>query len=145
MLPAQVAEKLPAIELEVALVTCHRKLLQEPVDGFPGNTDVQMPPYEPPPAGGAGAGAAGAAGAVGSAPGAVGSRILLLLSMRAHAVRNGEAAVRVASRNRILFIVFSLMAQAIRKHDYKLGCARTELCVQHPDTNGNTRISATTL
>src|SRR5688572_20444284 len=62
MLPAHVAEKLPAIELDVAVVTCHRKLVQEPADGMPpGNSDVHVPPYAPV-AGGAGGAAGPAAG-----------------------------------------------------------------------------------
>ena len=103
ILPAQVAEKLPAIELDVALVTCHRKLLQEPDEGSPG-TDVQLPVYEPELGGGAGAGVDGTLGTLGT-PGAVGSRTSELLSKRAHAVENVEAAASIAKNNRGLFIV----------------------------------------
>jgi hypothetical protein len=121
MFPAQVAEKLPAIELEVALVTCHWKLLQELLDGFPGKIDVQRPPYELPAAGGAGAGSAGAG--VETAPGAVGSSRVLLLSTRAHAVANVEAAASAASNRKVLFIVVSLMAQGHPQ-------ARLQACVR---------------
>ncbi|MDO8632620.1 MAG: hypothetical protein Q7R41_19225 [Phycisphaerales bacterium] len=43
ILPAHVAVKLPAIELEVALVTCHRKLLQEPDEEAVFKTDAHVP------------------------------------------------------------------------------------------------------
>ena len=98
ILPPHVAEKLPAIELEVALDTCHWKLLQEPAEGTA--IDVHVPAYEPVPGEGAGAGAgAGAAGV----PGAVGRRSSDLLSSE-HAVEQVEAAARAASSNRVLFM-----------------------------------------
>jgi hypothetical protein len=102
-----VAEKLPAIEVAVAEVTCHWKLVQEPDVATPGNSEVQLPPNEPPdpdPEGGAGAGAAGALGADG-ADGAVGDRIVVLLSTRAHAVASVETAASVASNDSVLFMI----------------------------------------
>jgi hypothetical protein len=79
-------------------------LLQEPDEGSPGTTDVQLPAYDPEPGGGAGAGVEGTLGTL-AAPGAVGSRISELLSKRAHAVENVEAAASVARKTRVLFMV----------------------------------------
>ena len=138
ILPAHVAEKLPVIELDVALVTCHWKLLQDPDEDTPGNSDVHVPAYEPDPADGA-----GADGVLGVVPGVVGSRTSELLSKRAHAVENVGTAASIASRNKALFMVVSRWRQAIRKRDYKLVLERTKLCVQHPEIIGNPLILTT--
>ena len=106
---------------------------QDPGDGIANVSDCQVTVV----------GVDGFAGVVGAA-GGVGARTLVLLST-AQAVANVEAAARVANSKRILFIVFRGWRRAIRKHDYKLVRARTELCVQHPAILGNRRISATRL
>jgi hypothetical protein len=87
--------------LDVALVTCHWKLLHELPEGIEFAMDVHVPAYEPDD--GVGAGAEGAL-AVGA--GVVGSRTSELLSKRVHAVENVEAAANTASSNRVLFMVW---------------------------------------
>jgi hypothetical protein len=99
--------------LEVALLTCHWKLLQEPTEGIAIASDVHVPPYEPDAGGGAGVGAG--AGADGAA-GAVGSRSSDLLS-KAHAVEKVETAASVASSKRVFFMV---RRQFGSKPSYKL-------------------------
>ena len=84
----------------------------------------------------------GATGFVG-VTGVVGARILVLLST-AHAVENIDAAARVASSKRTLFMFF-VDAAGPFKHDYKVVRAGTELCVQRPAILGNRRISASRL
>jgi hypothetical protein len=122
--PEHVPENVPDIDVDVALVTCHWKLPQEPGDGSDTSADAQVPASGEPGAGAAGAGAvgAGAAGAGAAGAGAAvetvfsgdaGARTFVLLST-AHAVANVEAAARLASRIRILFICVC-------------GCGRTPL------------------
>jgi hypothetical protein len=114
-----VAEKLPAIDVDVAFVTCHWKLLQVPADGAPGKAEIQVPAYDP-----VAGGAAGATGTLGVAPGIVGRRISERLST-AHAVPNVEAA-RVTSSKRVLFMSLGFAGSAD-----KIVRARTELCMVH--------------
>src|SRR5689334_22780143 len=79
MFPAQLPEKFPDMEFDVALVTCHWKLPQEPGEGTANVSESQVPVV--------------GTGAV--TVGAVGERTVVLLST-AQAVANVEAAARAA-------------------------------------------------
>ena len=104
---------------------------QEPGDGTANVSDCQVIVV-----GADGSGVAGASGVVGD-------RTLVLLST-AQAVAKVEAAASVANSKRILFMIFVGGTGPPASMDYKLVCACTELCVQHPAILGNRRISATT-
>ena len=117
MLPAQVAEKLPASDVEVEFVTSHLKLLQEPGAGTVIDSGTQLPLKDR-------EGAVSAGGRVlASALGDVGSRISERFS-KAQPAAKKTAAV---SSEKCLFTV-------LRRHKggpYTLVSVRTELCVEH--------------
>jgi hypothetical protein len=98
--PAQLPEKLPDIEFDVALVTCHWKLPQEPGEGTANVSESHVPVV--------------GVGVVAVTVGAVGERTVVLLST-AHAVAKVEAAARAASSTKIFFMLVRLDLHRCRR------------------------------
>ena len=106
-------------------------MLQDPGAGTVIESDIQIPSYGGPGVG-VGVGVDGAGVGAGVVTGA-GARIFVLLSTRAHAVANVEAAASVVSSKRILFI--ALRFDGARP----FASAITSLCAHSRNCACNTR------